>query len=421
MMIKENFSQKKNRYLGITLLILSLFLFLALAYLNGQSSNIPIVFSEKDLLTTIWQNYKTSYLEAGSGRTLDKQNNNITTSEGESYTLLRSVWMDDKVTFDQSLAWTQNNLKHKNDNLHSWLFGSVSGNAKGTDFAIVKSKGGQNSATDAESDMALSLVFAYAKWNDKNYLAQARSLISDIWNKEVISIKGQPVLVANDVEKISTSRFVIINPSYFSPYAYRIFSTVDTKDNWAGVLQSSYQILKNSASLALNKQNSASIPPDWIEMNKVTGVIQAVPLSSSSSLTTNYGYDALRIPWRLAIDWQWYQDASDKQLLDSFHFFTGEWQKNKSIAAIYAHDGSVVDASEVPALYGGVIGYFMVSDSSSAQSVYQNKLAILYDPDKNSWKKPLSYYDDNWAWFGIALYYDFLPNLAKLLPTPLPN
>ena len=34
------------------------------------------------------------------------------------------------------------------------------------------------------------------------------------------------------------------------------------------------------------------------------------------------------------------------------------------------------------------------------------------NPDKQQWKNALSYYDDNWAWFGIALTQHALPNLA---------
>ena len=32
-------------------------------------------------------------------------------------------------------------------------------------------------------------------------------------------------------------------------------------------------------------------------------------------------------------------------------------------------------------------------------------------PDFQDWKTPLGYYDDNWAWFGIALYNNFLDDL----------
>ncbi len=78
--------------------------------------------------------------------------------------------------------------------------------------------------------------------------------------------------------------------------------------------------------------------------------------------------------------------------------------KKGKLAAIYTHDGAVVSDAEVPAMYGTALGYFMVSDTVHAEEVYNKKLKSLYTPDTNSWKKTLSYYDDNWAWFGIGLY-----------------
>jgi endoglucanase len=67
-------------------------------------------------------------------------------------------------------------------------------------------------------------------------------------------------------------------------------------------------------------------------------------------------------------------------------------------------------------MYGGTIGYFILSASSTAADIYSRKLAFLYDPGADKWKEPLSYYDDNWAWFGIALYNNLLPNLAAQVP-----
>ncbi len=75
-----------------------------------------------------------------------------------------------------------------------------------------------------------------------------------------------------------------------------------------------------------------------------------------------------------------------------------------------------IQSTEVPSLYGGTIGYFMLADPAHAADVYQQKLLFLYDPGANAWKVPLSYYDDNWAWFGIALYNHLLPNLTEKLP-----
>src|SRR3989338_2078064 len=56
-----------------------------------SATKSPIVFSEQRMLYLLWEGYKEEYLEPETWRTLDKQRNNITTSEGQSYTMLRSV------------------------------------------------------------------------------------------------------------------------------------------------------------------------------------------------------------------------------------------------------------------------------------------------------------------------------------------
>jgi endo-1,4-beta-D-glucanase Y len=53
-------------------------------YVVRVHTNDPIVFSEKKALSYVWNNYKKEYLEQGTGRPLDKQQNNITTSDGVS-------------------------------------------------------------------------------------------------------------------------------------------------------------------------------------------------------------------------------------------------------------------------------------------------------------------------------------------------
>lgn len=396
---------KRNRIIGVSLIVLAIAILIFVAYINSARRHLPVIFSSREILENTWLKYKAEYLEEGTLRTLDKQQNNITTSEGQSYTMLRSVWMDDRTTFDTSFKWTQDNLKHKNDALHAWLFGARQNGS----YGVLTDRGGQNSAADAESDIAVSLLFAYHRWKDVAYLNEAKAIISDIWDKEVVQVNGKPVLAADDLETNAPST-IVVNPSYFSPYAYRMFAEVDKDHNWNGVVDSSYDILERSMKAKLDMGNTAFLVPDWIRINRKTGEITAM---NSGTLTTNFGYDALRTPWRLSLDWHWYGEERAKKLLDMMSFFSREWTDQGRVATVYGHDGSVVTNAEAPAVYGGLIGYFMLSDSKNAKNVYEQRLEVLYNPDTNSWKNVLGYYDDNWTWFGIGLYNNLLPNLAK--------
>lgn len=390
---------------GILLLVLAFIILAFVAYKNNSERKIPIIFSPRAELLALWEIYKINYLEPDTFRTLDKQKNNITTSEGQSYAMLRAVWVDDKDIFDKSWKWTQDNMERP-DHLFSWLFGE---RPDGT-YGILTEQNGQNTATDADTDIALALIFASARWNEASYLESAQTILSAVWENEIVMIGEKPYLVSNNVEK-NAPQTVVVNPSYFAPYAYRIFAKIDPEHPWMKVVDTSYDILKRSIEEPLDKATSAGLPPDWIFLDRRTGAI--LP-ASGNNLTTDMSFDALRVPWRLAIDWKWNAEPRAKEVLDQMHFLKNEWRNNSLLYATYSHDGKPLMRNQAAAFYGGTIGYFIVSDPEDAEAVYDNKLQYLFNPDWNDWRTRLGYYDDNWTWFGIALYNDFLTNLSGI-------
>lgn len=396
------------RFIGYVILCVALVLLALVLYVASGKKGSPLLFSPTQLLGSTWNHYKEEYLEPETGRTLDKQRDNVTTSEGQSYTMLRAVWQGDKPTFDRSWTWTKDNMLHEDDWLFAWIFGQREDGS----YGVLEERGGHTTASDADQDIALALIFAYARWQDPAYIGEARRILDDIWEKEVLVIGGRPYLAANDKEKTSASPAALINPSYLAPYAYRIFALVDSHHPWGRLVDSSYNVIERSIDSPLDKPASAGLVPDWVRIDKESGEIAV----AGGELTTNFGYDALRTPWRLALDYRWYRDQRAEALLSKMRFLSQEWKKRGELSTTYGHDGAVVADYEAPAFYGGTIGYFAVADRGLAQDVYERKLAFLYDSDTNAWKERLSYYDDNWAWFGIALYNNLLPNLSANLP-----
>lgn len=379
----------------------------------AQRTYSPLIFSEQRMLSGLWETYKVEFIDPDSFRTFDKQRNYITTSEGQSYTLLRAVWMDDQLTFDRAYRWTDEILGERDDFLFSWLFGERS---DGT-YGVISEQGGQNTASDADVDIALALLLAYARWDNDAYLFDARNIIGDIWEKEVVTIDGVPYLAANDLEKISDKGYIIVNPSYLSPYAYRIFAQVDPEHPWLDLVDSSYDLIERASQAPLDTETSVGLPPDWVGIDTETGELRVL---DDPNLTTNYGFDALRTPWRLALDWRWYGDPRAKALLESFGFLGEQWQQTGRLSAAYRHNGQVAEAYEVPAMYGTSIGYFSTVNPRQSDRVYHRKLRTLYNPDTYTWRLPLGYYDSNWAWFGLAMYFDQLPNLWAARASPEP-
>lgn len=370
---------------------------------NKKVVDQNIVFASHTLLAGTWNSYKTEYWEASTGRTLDKQQNDITTSEGQSYTMERAVWQSDKPTFDKSWSWTKEQLQRK-DNLFSWRWGKK---ADGT-YGTLTDVNGQNSAADADTDIALSLLMAASKWQDVKYLNEAKAIINSIYENEVVTVAGKPYVASNNLEKLSSSP-IVMNPSYLAPYAYREFAKVDSKHDWNAVVDSSYSFLNKVSDSKLDKSKSVGLVPDWVLMDRTTGDVSAPTVST---LTTNYGYDSMRTPWRIALDYKWNKDSRSKDLLQKMSFLSDQWKNGGTLYSVYGHDGTVVTKDQVAESYGTALAYFDVVDPTSAQQVYDQKIKTLYDQNKNAWSQDLTYYASNWVWFGIALHEDQLPNLA---------
>ncbi len=403
---KFPFGGRNNKKIGIALVAVAVVILGILAYQNSHKRQQPLIFSPKFMLNSLWDTYKKYYWDPNVGRTVDTQRGGITTSEGQSYTMLRAVWQDDKPVFDKTWGFTRDILRRKQDNLFSWLYGKQQNGS----YGILTNQGGQNTATDADTDIATALVFASVRWQDPTYMEEAKKIIQDIWSQEVVYINGTPYITADNIEKNSPTG-VLVNPSYYAPYSYRLFAKIDPTHDWNSVINSSYDVLDKVSSSSIDKKSSSGLPPDWIVIDRKTGQIKAAP---NDTLTTNYSYDAMRTPFRLALDWKWNNEQRAKEILSRYGFLDQQWESRNKLSASYAHDGQVISDSESPAIYGGSLGYFFVIDPKTAKQVYQQKLESLYSPDYQAWKQVLSYYDDNWSWFALALYNNDLVNLAPV-------
>jgi endoglucanase len=385
---------------GYIFIVLGLFVLIAVLYANSKFSMQTRTFSPYSLLNASWENYKTRFINQ-DGRVIDYSQNAVTTSEGQSYAMLRAVWIDDKQTFDLVWNWTKNDLKRPNDHLLAWHWGKKQDGTYG-----LLENGGENSASDADSDVALALILAARRWQDQKYVDAAKPLLTDLWQKETATAAGKRYLIAGNWAQDSNT--LVLNPSYFAPYAWRIFAEVDKQHAWNSLIAPSYDLLQQVGQEPLDKDHAVGLPPDWVAINRQTGALQAPNLPN---LTTNYGFDAMRIPWRISLDYQWNKEPRAKDYLQSFQFLANAYKKDGKLASTYSHDGQVVQASENPVMYSTVIGAFMVTDPNLAQKVYQDKILRLYSNDSNSFNKDLPYYEQNWLWFGAGLYNNHVQKL----------
>jgi endoglucanase len=309
--------------------------------------------------------------------------------------MLRAVWSDDKKTFDTVWKFTKTNLKRKQDNLFGWRWGKING----TNYGFLPD-GGENAASDADSDIALALILANRRWKKDEYLVSAKVILSDMWKLETAEANGKRYLTAGNWADRGNE--LIINPSYFSPYAWRIFAEVDKKNDWNSLIDPAYELLHRSGTEKLDKEKGVGLPPNWVAIDKQTGELRAASIPNAS---TDYSFDAVRTPWRIAVDYQWNKDARAKQYLENaYNFLRNEYTAKQKLAGTYSHDGKPLSEIENPVMYSTSIGYFQIVDEKLAKDIYENKIIKLYSNADDSFDNRLPYYEQNWLWFGLALY-----------------
>ncbi|HSW48316.1 MAG TPA: glycosyl hydrolase family 8 [Candidatus Saccharimonadales bacterium] len=392
-----------KRIIGFILIVAGCALMIFVIYKNSIYSKRVHTFSAYSFLQSTWEKYKDQYINQ-DGRVLDHSQSDITTSEGLSYALLRSVWIDDQDEFDKVWNFTNNTMKRPKDNLFGWRFGKL----KSGKYGFIE-QGGINSAADADSDIALSLILASERWSKKEYKDEALKILSDLWAIETVNVNGKRYLIAGNWA--NNPNGIIVNPSYFSPYAYRVFAKIDKKHDWESLIEPGYELLVNSSDANLDKDKSVDLPPDWLGIDKKTGDLLA---TGNPSLSTNYSYDAIRVPFRVALDYKWNKEAKASDYLKIMcKFLIDQYQKTGKLGSVYSHNGDLINSQESPAFYGASIGCFDVGNTDIGKRIYEEKIVRLYSNTDNEFNRDISYYDQNWLWFGAAMHQNLLTNYAE--------
>ena len=333
--------------------------------------------AERELLERLWQDYKKRYVD-DAGFVLDRQQQRIT-SEGQSYALLRAVWMRDQATFDRVLAWTEAHLKRP-DGLYSWLFSPTAQHVLDA-----------NTATDADQDIAYALVIAAQAFKAPRYLERARELVKAVRTAASITWRehGQPRWFPTAGNWANNER--LVNLSYFLPYAYPEFDKLDPEGQWLAVVNAGYDLLAR-----LFATEGVLLPPDFMIVDE-EGQVRLLP--DSHPLSSHFSFDAMRLYWRIAMDYVTTRNvraAADPAHTDTIRRLI---VRDGAIFQRYAVTGQLLEAEESLSFYGGILPSLALYHPALACAVRQSKLSreqlltVSQAGDR--------YYDLNWTWFGL--------------------
>lgn len=328
----------------------------------------------------MYELYKRDYMSK-DGRIMDPKINNSTTSEGQAYMLMRSVASDDKQTFDLVYKWTEEHLKRQ-DNLFSWLWGM---NTHGKNGII-----DDNSASDADVDIAFALIIAYQNWHDDKYLIEAKKIISSIWNYEIKNIDGYNILMPGVIQACCKDK-IEINPSYFSPYAFKLFQMYDKTNDWNSLVESSYYFLEKSMD-----KTATGLPPNWF-------LVQGNQIILEDSARSDFSYDAVRVFPRYYLDYIATGDKRTLAILQKSAFFISKWKEDGKLFVNYRSNGELRDKDRFIGSIAVLVPAISLSDKMVAFDIY-TKEVLPYINNPTYWSIVPDYYGKNLLWFGCYLY-----------------
>ncbi|HEX5430273.1 MAG TPA: glycosyl hydrolase family 8 [Patescibacteria group bacterium] len=347
---------------------------------NPSASNLPDKPDAKKALIKFYEQcLKPQYAQ---GFAQGSKNYN---SESQAYALLQSFWAGDSKTFAEVLAWTESNLARPNDHLLSWQFDvGTDGHTRVLD---------QNSATDADTDYAYALLLAGSNWHNDDYIKEGTDVAADIWDKETGEAAGKRLVIAGNWANQPDQ--LVVDPSYFSPQAYRLFAQYDKGHDWSKLITDGYNLLTQ---VSEHGSSQPFVPPNWVAVRKIDGTI--LPYADKPQ-SQDFGYDAFRVFWRVAFDFQNSPSDAAKLYLSSAGSFASDWQSRGQTCALYLYQNgnNTCDHSTTSTL-AAPIGIFAINNPTLANQVV-NKYYFVGDtlkfPDTD-------FYAQSWHWFAMWLW-----------------
>lgn len=199
----------------------------------------------------------------------------------------------------------------------------------------------RNSATDGDLDIAYALILADRQWGSRttNYRQAAQRLLTAILAHEVnpttkLPLMGNWATSANDLSKLRTGDLMT---GYF-----KTFAKFTGKSDWNRVAQQSQRLIKK-----LSARHQTGLFPDFIRVRGASLKLTTVRPGEIESGTDNqYGYNACRVPWRLAQTYRLTKDRVTKWALSKQLTF---FNRRHTVTAGYTLGGRAVNHYTNPA------------------------------------------------------------------------
>ena len=330
----------------------------------------------------------------------DWANHDVRT-EGMSYGMMIAVQLDKKSDFDALWNWARTYMYISDPKHPSYGYFSWSCKTDGTPNE-------ETPAPDGEEYFAMSLLFAANRWGNGsgiyNYQAAAEQLLHVMRHREKISgtTRFGPRTVAAEVnEPAAMILFVpavmdhpFTDPSYHLPAFYELWARwgpVEDRDFWARAAEAS------RAFFVKTTDPKTGLAPDYANFD-------GTPRVTKFAQSGNFGYDAWRTASNWSVDWSWWHEAPQEQVLsDRIQSFFAA-QGIDSYGPVYTLDGKSLGATKGLTHEDHPTGLVGTNAVASLAATDKKQAALFVEA---LWKAPIPE--------GTGRYYDGMLYLMSLL------
>jgi endo-1,4-beta-D-glucanase Y len=285
----EGIMKKKNLILTAIMAVFITSTVQGQTYKNPLNIKFKYGFMPKTLTTEHFQSWYNSYKsskllqECNGGIRTDaySEENGTTKVESMGWAMIIAAYMGDKTTFDGLYKFYKSKIQG-----HGMMAWKVTCNGV-TD-------GG--SASDGDLDVAFAMVVASWQWGD-SYKSEAVKLINTV-KKLIVNCGGTTVIAGGMAGMGTYGGCNETDISYHTPAFFRCFAEVTGDNAWNKLADDTYTLLNNGAN------PTTGLIPDWQSLNGG---------QASGGRNHNYGFDACRAPWRIALDYLWNGNEKAKE------------------------------------------------------------------------------------------------------------
>jgi endo-1,4-beta-D-glucanase Y len=257
-----------------------------------------------DFVKSWYENWKKNRLVSCNGNLMPAaDNSSMSKVEAQGFAMVAVAYMGDKDVFDKLYEFYKSKTSSSGCGLSGWQ----------TNCGGVQDSG---AATDGDIDVASGLVVAHWQWPDAGYDAKAKTLIANL-RKVILDCSGKWAVYPGCSGGRPWGGCNETDISYYSPAFFRYFAKISGDEAWSKLADDTQKIRDAAAN------SNTGLVPDWQSVSGTAG---------SGSRSGNYGFDAIRAPYKQCLDYLWNGTAA-----------AGAWCKKLSTWANGVGVGSLKD------------------------------------------------------------------------------